>query len=224
LTADHLSFEDGRRERVKLQDLAFLGRSAVEWGGVAAIAATIAALASVVSTVIVAIVAKFTFEYMRSTKELVEAARSKYDAAIRQADASIKTLELMNIERLETESFQRAIFVYSVEGMGSALGRYVGVINSPAHPWHEKDCLLFPPDWDTCRAFISRKAPNLLDEMQEIEKDLNEASCAIQGFIRAPDSQWLSSIQNRQRTALRLATIQNRLSVFRRNVLKTGAP
>jgi hypothetical protein len=206
-----------------MQDPVFFGHSAIEWEEIAAIAATVAALASLTSTVIVAFVAKFTFNYMHSTKELVEAARSQSDASIRQANASIKMLELMNIERRETDSFQRAVFIHSLERVVSALGHYIGIIGSPAKPWHEGDCWLLPSEWDICRAFVSRNAPGLLEEMQLVEKDMSDLSCAVQGYIRAPDSLWLSTIQRRSETVSRLTLLGDRMTKFKSNALKPAA-
>lgn len=203
-----------------MQD-SFLRLSTVEWEGIAAIATGLAALASAASTVIVAFVARFTFQYMQSTKELVALAKSQSDASIRQADASIKTLELMRIERLETDSFQRAVFTHSVDEIVSALMRYGNVVGMSAKPWHERDCDLFPPEWGVCRLFVSRKAPRLLEEMQSIEKQLNDACNQIQGFIRAPDSQWLSTVDRRMTTGLFLSTLQKRVTTFRQNALKS---
>jgi hypothetical protein len=205
-----------------MQGAVFLGYSAIEWEGITAIAAALAAIASLASTVIVAFVAKFTFQYMRSTKELVEVARIQSKASIKQAEASIKTLEIMNIERQETDSFQRAVFIHSIKEVVSGLGRYIGVIGSSAKPWHERDCYLLPAEWDTCRSFISRKAPHMLEEMQEIEKNLNDVSCAIQGFIRAPDSLWLSNVQRRKDTVSRLELLITRMNAFHIEVLKSG--
>ena len=198
----------------------FVGMTAIEWAAAAAVAA---AIVSLINAVIVAFVARFTFQYMQSTKELVEAARMQSASSIRQADASIKMLEIMNIERQQTESFQRAIFTHSIEEVVTALGRYSTLVNSSAKPWHEKDCWLIPGDWETCRAFVSRSAPALLDEMQEVEKAMNEASSVIQGFIRSPDSLWLSSVQRRMQTGLKLASLQNRMNVFGCNALKVGS-
>ena len=135
----------------------------------------------------------------------------------------MKTLEIMNIERKQTESFQRAIFTHSVEEVVTALGRYATLLDSPGKPWHEKDCWLIPADWETCRAFVSRNASALLDEMQEVEKAMSEASSAIQGFMRSPDSLWLSSFQRRMQTGLRLASLQNRINAFGRNALKADS-
>ena len=198
-------------------DGSFLGKSANEWE---AIAATVSAVASLFSTVIVTAVAIFTFKYMRSTKELVVASKQQSEASIRQADASIKTLELMNTERRETDSFQRAVFIHSVESVAAALAQYSNVIGSSAKPWHVPDCWLLPPEWDTCRAFVGRNAPEVLEEMQELERNLTELSAAIQGFIRAPDSLWLSTVQRRMETSSRLASLQNRLNAFSRGILK----
>jgi len=203
-----------------MQERVFFGMTAIEWTAAAAVAAAVITL---INSVIVAFVARFTFQYMRSTKELVEAARSQAAASIRQAEASMKTLEIMNIDRQTTESYQRAVFTYSVEGVATALGRYMVIVNSSAKPRHEKDCWLIPAEWESCRAFVSRNAPALLDEMQEVEKAMSEASSEIQGFIRAPDSLWLSTVLRRQQTGLRLASLQNRMNVFGRNALKPGS-
>jgi hypothetical protein len=204
-----------------MQDPVFIGHSAIEWEGIAAIAASVAAFASLVSMVIVGFVARFTFQYMRSTKELVEAAKQQTDATIRQADASIRTLEIMNIERRETDSFQRAIFIYAVQEILSSLGHYINVIGLPTQPWQERDCFFSPSDsdWKVCRAFVSRKAPNLLEEMQNIEKILEDAARKIQGFIRAPGHQWKPTAQKREETTQYLALLRERLNLFSRNAL-----
>jgi hypothetical protein len=203
-----------------VQDPTFLRLTTVQWEGIATIATAFAAAASVASTVIVAFVAKFTFEYMKSTKELVSAAQSQSDASVRQAEASIKTLELMRIERIETDSFQRAVFAHSTDEIVAALNRYCLVVGSSTKPWNERDCELFPNEWDICRSFVSRKAPHLLGEMQFIEKELNEACNQIQSFIRAPDSLWLSTVQRRITTTSYLSSLQRRISKFQQNALK----
>ena len=55
-----------------MQERVFFGLTSMEWTAAAAVAA---AVVSLMNAIIVAFVAWFTFQYMRSTKELVEAAR-----------------------------------------------------------------------------------------------------------------------------------------------------
>jgi hypothetical protein len=55
--------------------------------------------------------------------------------------------------------------------------------------------------------------------MQLIEKDMNDLSCAVQGFIRAPDSLWLSTIHRRNETVSRLTLLRERMTKFKNNTL-----
>jgi hypothetical protein len=198
-------------------DESFLGKSAADWE---AIAATVAAFASLTNTAIVAAVAFFTFKYMQSTKELVRVSKQQSEASIRQADASIKTLEVMNVERRETDSFQRAVFIHSTEALDSVLMQYRNLLFIDAKPWHMRDCDLEPQEWGTCRAFVSRKAPESLDEMLKIEIDLQSLASAIQGPIKAPDSQWHSTVQRRKDTSQRIDIARKRIGVFSGKVLQ----
>jgi hypothetical protein len=203
-----------------MADASFLGKTATDWAAVAAIAASVSAIASLINVAIVTAVAVFTFKYMRSTKELVRISKQQAEASIRQAEASIKTLEIMNVERRETESFQKAVFVHSIGSVSTALARYRNVLLMDAKPWHEPDCYLLPQEWETCRAYVSRKAPECLEEMLKIEIELSDSANAIQGSIRAPDSLWLSTIQQRRGTSGKLDMIQRRIEAFSVNVLQ----
>jgi len=188
-----------------------------------ALAVVVSAIASLLNTLIVAAVAVFTFRYMQSTKELVKVSKLQSDASMRQADASIKTLEAMNVERRETESFQRAVFIHSIAAIDSALLNYRNVLLMDAKPWRIPDCYLLPQEWETCRAYLSRKAPECLDEMLKIEVELSSLASVIQGLIKAPEGQWLPTIQRRKEASQRIEVARKRIGSFSGKVLQINS-
>jgi hypothetical protein len=197
-----------------MQEHMAFGITTDSWQSVSAIATAIAAAASLISTIVVAIVAKFTFEYMKSTRELVSAAKLQTEASIRQADASLKTLELMNRERLATDSYQHAVFTYTNDQLCAEINRYIAIISLSAKPWRLGDCYLIPDDWPICREYVSKHCPDKLIEMQKIEDALIRFATVIQGYIKAPDSQWLSTKVRRDETVIKLLALQKQLQIF----------
>jgi hypothetical protein len=200
-----------------MQEHTFWGLTDTGWS---ALGTVVASIASIVNCGIVVFLAIFTFKYMKSTQAIERISKDQRDASLRQADAA----ELLSLERKETASYQRAVFAHSITSLSDSLRTYLGDVQSDAKPFHVPDCWFLPEEWDICRRFVSRTAPNLMERMQGLEEELASASSGTQGVIRAPDSQWLSTVQRRRDLANSLESLRQTVERFAMDTLESDQP
>jgi hypothetical protein len=172
---------------------------------------SVAALATVVNGLVVIV--------LKSTQIMAKAAEEQSDASRQQAASAARTLDLLLLERKDTDNYQRAVFQSECRDLTGELRRLESVVNLQAKPFRERDVYLMPTQWDVCRTYITRQAPDMLPAMLALEANLPNDSAAIMGVIRAPDSQWIATVQRRADIATRLRKRREEVEAFHRDVI-----
>ncbi len=187
-----------------------------------ALASVVAAAVSVVNLGLGVILTVFNRKYLLANRELVEAGKAQAAAAMRQADSSVSTAEVLQTQSQEASSFRRAAFTAAMVEVDLNLSRYIEIVNNLALSWKDEHCRLLPQNWELCREFVSHESPEFLAEMVGLEKSLQEEALEVEGVLRQPVSYWLSTKNKRTEIAARLATSRKRTQKFADTVLKSS--
>lgn len=180
---------------------------------------SVAAFATAVNGVVVIVLAVLNYRYLKSAQVMAKAAEEQSEAARQQASAAARTLDILLLERRDTDTYQRAVFQSECRDLAGELRRLESVVSLSAKPFRERDCYLMPTQWDICRAYITRQSPDLLSAMLALETNLPNDSAAVMGVIRAPDSQWIATVQRRSDLAIRLRNRREEVEKFQGDVL-----
>jgi hypothetical protein len=179
----------------------------------------IEAFAALVNVLAVAVLARLTYLYLKSTRDLVGAAREQTEAAKQQATSAARTIEILLLEKRETQSYQRAVFISECYSLIRELSRVTAQVKFPTKPYRPNDVYLIPSQWELCREFVARQAPEAVAAMLALQGKLIADSEMAMGVLRAPDTLWLATVQKREVIAKRLQETQDTVIQLQKDVL-----